>query len=187
MTTPVHIPSYLSESTFRTYEPYIARAVAAWPEETSFTTFVTPDGKKLSANTFVARFRDAITSLRRFGWETTAVDLTKLASIMGDFCLTLDPQGVVWFRHKTKQGRPPEFRSETVAMYPEKGAKAVREVWQKWTLAEVNALCQLLDTGRLVGPFVVEGQVDAGEITRLEGLHNVSFTYDPTKNQTIIL
>jgi len=188
-TPRVHIPSHLSEATFRTYEPHIALAVKQWPDETSFheSVFVAANGQKLSPNTFVARFRDAFTSLRRFHWPTTVIDLDKLAAMAGKFAVTLDSKGVVWVRNKTKQGRPPEFVAEGARLHPELGAKAVREVWHGWTPEEVEALCLLIDKQRFTGTFVLDGVVDEMLVNTLESKYNISFTPDTTKNQTIVL
>jgi hypothetical protein len=182
----INIPSYLSEHTFRTYEPHIARGVSAFPQETQFTTvdFKDPSGRPLSGNTFAARFRDSITSLKRFKWETALVDVNKLWSISGQFAIAYASDGTVWFRNKGKKGRPTHLIQEA----REKAQSLVLPVneWSSWTPNEIEAVCLLIHTGKLSGPIILAGVVSPEDSTPYEQSLNVVFTYDPVNNKTII-
>lgn len=187
---PHNHPSHLSEGMFRLYEPHLNRAVTRFtdtpgsPQETEFGREVMRDkeGRQLSGNTWVARFRDAIVSLKRFQWRTD-VDVEKLWRITGEYVLSLDPTtGSVWFRHKQRKGRPADYIEEA----RNRGLVRSQKVHKTWTVTEVDAVCALLHMKWVDGPFVLEGKVGVDVVLQQETSRDVAFTYDEDKNQTII-
>lgn len=188
---PTAILSNLSEASFRFYEPFLKKAVDAWPEETEFRgdAFRTATGYPLSPNTFAARMRDAIVSLYRYHWETT-IDTSKLWSIRGEFSIAfgLDGQSV-WFRRKGRRGRP----SQMVTEAREKGealvgdAEVVRAPWKDTTPDEVRAVCLLITGGRMSGPVVLNQLLSVDEVAFLSTNYDVAVTVDKEKGQTIII
>ncbi len=174
------IPSNLSERTFRTYEPFITQGVLAFPKETKFD----PNVIGVSGNTFAARMRDSIVSLKRFKWETM-VDCQRLWDITGQFVIAQDKDGV-WFRGKGQRGRPSNLTSEARERNPAIDADVVRTPWKDTTYEEQRALCVLLHSGRLVGPFVLTGLVPERDITDWETEYNVAFVVDTERNLTIV-
>ncbi len=61
-----NIPSRLTERSFRQYESTISQAIKAFPQVVTLY----PKG---NLNTYVARLRDAMLSLEKYGW-TTSID-----------------------------------------------------------------------------------------------------------------
>ena len=66
------LPHRFRESSFRRYEPFIARAIEAWPNAIK----ADPSLFNIAQVTFACRCRDAITSLSNNKWDTT-VDMSK--------------------------------------------------------------------------------------------------------------
>lgn len=176
-----NLPPQLSEGTFRVYEPHIDRAVRAWPTETSWSPSAMTDlaGRRLSPHTFVARFRDAVVSLKRFGWDTY-IDTAKLRSMSGAHVLAYDADGTVWFRARGRRGRP----LEQVAPAPSGASPA--PPWAHPSDDELRALCLLLSCGRLVGPFTLSTQVPAETIKALEAEFNVALVWDDAVGVTVV-
>lgn len=181
------IPSHLSEATFRIYEPHIKRAVERWPEETQYPpeAFVDLSGSRLSPHTWVARFRDAVVSVKRFKWDTN-IDTHKLWSISGQHSLSVSGDGTVWFKHRGKAGRPATYPEEARALGYTIDADVVRIPWQGWSPEEVRALCTLIDKGRLTGPFLLVGSVDPALVIELEDSMNVSLLFDEKGGKTVV-
>lgn len=189
MTTPFNPPPQLSEATFRTYEPFIHRAITAWPEETRFTReemINSSSGRPLSPNTFAARMRDSVTSLRRFGWETY-IDLAKFASIFGQFSVAFDTDGSVWFRNRGRKGRPLVFAGEAAkpSTVPEP-VEAAHLSWSEWEPDDVRALCRLLHTRKFPGTVILTGALLPNFVTELELAYNVGIFVDTATNRTVI-
>ncbi len=180
--TPSSIPSQLSQSVFRWCEPYITRAVHAWPQETVFTPAEMLDlkGNRLSPHTFIARMRDAVVSVKRFGWTPTTVDVVKLSAMAGTFVLAFTPDGSVTWRQKGQRGRP----SGAVTAVPEEDQSS--SVWNNPTDDEVRALALLLDSGRLQGPYTLGCTLSAETVMSLENEFNVAVMVDGMKRETII-
>lgn len=184
------LPHHLSESTFRFYEPYLTLAVKNFPDETSWDVgeLRRADPEiKIGPNTFVARFRDAIVSLRRFNWPTT-VNVAKLVSIAGQYTITLQAgTSIVWFKHRGHKGRPTNFITEGRA-HPTGGQAAPSSVvpWRDATLAEIEALCLLINHGRLEGPFIVHLELSPEQVAYLTSRWNVAMMWDETQQATIV-
>lgn len=177
-----NLPSQLSESTFRTYEPHISRAVRDWPKETQWhpNDMVGLNGQRLSPHTFVARFRDSLVSLKRFAW-TTYVDTPKLWSISGQYCCSYAPDGTVWFRARGRRGRPLDMVQEA----RERMEMVVPE-WEAPTQEEVRALCLLIDAKRINGPIVLRTQLPDDMITSLEGEFSVGIVWHEDRKVTVV-
>lgn len=175
------LPYQLTEESFRKYEPFIKQAVKNAPLETSFSV---PDG--LSVNTFVARVRDAIVSLKRFRWDTT-IDVEKLWTLSGKYIWSIDPGGEkIWFREKQKRGRPLEYAAEAHTRQAAQAGASISSVWTNLQVGEIDSLALLIHNQRITGPVYVEGQLPEELTSRLSSLFDVAFTFDTTKNQTII-
>jgi len=191
MSLPEHIqrslPSHLSERTFRILEPHIFRAVKRWPDETQFARadMQGEGGALLSPHTFAARFRDALTSLKRFGW-TTDIDTVKLWSITGSFVVAFANDGTVWFKARGRRGRPTELTQEARALGVSAGAYLVTEPWLNPSQEELDALCLLITPGRIVGPVILSTLVDAEACASLEATHNVAVVVHTEHQQTVI-
>ena len=177
------IPSHLSESLFRVYEPHITRGVERFPEETEYgrELFRGVDGRPVSGNTFVARFRDAVASLQRFGWSPTTVDVAKLWSIAGQFSVAIDPStGSVWFRQRVQVRRPPSFIREARANGVTPWSPGDDgTTWNAPTIFEIDALVLLIHTKRLSGPIVLApapSELTPEAVTTFEANYNVAFT-----------
>ena len=178
-------PPQLSEGTFRTFEPFIHEAIRNWPEETKWTLDVMINPKtqrQLSPVTFAARMRDSVVSYQRNAWESY-IDRTKFETIYGQFAVSYDPDGSVWFRNRARRGRPLTFTGDVgkaVAISPH-----AQQIWTGWTDEQVNAAIVLLHHGRLTGPIIFPGRI-LGDYSQWETLHNVAVFYDEKNNQTVI-
>lgn len=180
---PRSVPPHLREELFRYYEPLIARAVLAWPKETSFTI---PTDR--APTTFISNFRNALLSVRTFHWSTD-IDLNKLfrdppEGMRNAFVIQQDATGLVWLRAKGTSGR---FSIPRVApaQRPDPSSYSVVP-WRDSTQEEIHALCTLIHFARLHGPVVIDGAVGAEQIDSLTAQFNVAFVYDEEKKQTII-
>ncbi len=173
------LESRLTEEMFRRYEPLIAKAVDAFPNETSFK--VPPD---VSPQTFLARFRDARLSYLRFGWKSEAINREKLIEIQGKHTLSLDSAtGCVWFRQKQRRGRPIEFAVEATSHGT--GNKPI--TWDTYTREDLVAVCHLINAKRLSGPIVLRGKLDTELEADLMSQYDVALSYDPDSSTTILL
>lgn len=188
-----NVPHHLSESLFRYFEPNIALAVRNWPKETAFDLTMIPVADRFAASTFVARFRDAILSLKRFKWETTLIDLDKLWSMSGKFCIWIEPKtGVVWFKGKEKHQRPSHLIGEARQRAKDHAEEVLRSgpVLQKdLTANELEAFCLLLSGKRIEGPIRVLGNLHElfpEDIDVYAASLDVAFTWDPKTNSTVI-
>lgn len=182
----LHLPHDLSEATFRTYETMIAEGVRRFPEETQFKV---PPGK--APSTFVARFRSSIVSLHKFDWPSI-VDKEKLfgnsligsAGIHGQFSISRDfNDGTVWFRIKHRQGRQP---GKVVDRESAGNAGLFSNLWTEYDIEDIRAICKLISSRKVVGPFQLKGQVSELLIMELEGSNDVAVVYDDVKDITII-
>lgn len=182
----VNLPPQLSEATFRTYEPYLNRAIKAWPDETRFTREEMVNEKTqrpLSPATFAGRMRDAVVSLHRFGWETY-IDREKFVSIFGTFSVAMDADGSVWFRNRGRKGRPLTFAGEAPAETSVTPDAPV--VWSEWEADDIRALCRLLHSRKFPGTVIAKGVVPSTLIADLETSFDVGIFVDTPNNQTVI-
>jgi hypothetical protein len=183
----INPPPQLSEATFRIYEPYIAAAVRAWPNETQWRREDMMNEKSqrlLSPTTFVARMRDAIVSYKRFAWDSY-INRDKFSHVFGQFAVAYDTSdGSVWFRNRGRKGRPLVFANDARALAA--GSVLTSGVWSAWDVDQVRAAVLLIHHARLVGPVVLDGEVPADLRTSLESTFNVAIFWDAANNKTII-
>lgn len=191
-------PPHLAEPLFRLYERFIADAVRNWPGETEVpkSSMVYGNGARVSPNTFAARWRDAVASLRQYDWPSAVIDKPKFKSIVGQFVITIEvpqkvgaggtPDASVWWKARGKKGRP--FTG--VAISRKEGfavdAQVDRKPWENVSYSELLAVSVLIHNGKLTGPIIVAGQVEQSTVEELEGSHNVAFVFDEGKNITVI-
>lgn len=178
-TTGIYNEPRKSERLFRRYESLIAEGVSRFPAESKF-----PVPEDLSPAYFLARFRDAILSLSENHWETY-VDKEKLVKIRKVFVLSLSPDGkAVWFRQRQRQGRP--TTPFGVHEQPVDRLGFETTIWRDVTNPELEALCLLIHTQRLAGPYTLQQEVDQDYIDQLQTRYNVALIYDSAKNETLI-
>lgn len=182
------IPHQLSEAVFRFYEPYIREGVDRFPQEVAWDiSLLTPPNKK-APTTFVARFRDAITSLRKFSWPTD-INVAKLLQISGHYCIWWEPgTEKVWFKNRAHSGKPAHNNLKSIIPVDPIAAALQESVvpWRDATEGEIKALCVLLNSGKLTGPYEVHQIVDKDLIEVLRTLHdNISIQVDETRKVTI--
>lgn len=176
------LPHQLTEDSFRRYEPFIKTSVARFPEETE-----TPIPAGTAPTTFLARFRDAIVSLKRFQWPTD-VDCQKLWTISGQYTLSVDPSGrSVWFRIKHRAGRPTDLINEARQAIPALNAN-LETTWSVPvpTDSELTALCVLIHFNRIRGPIVLQARFPEEIRDDLEATYNVAITDDEPGRRTVI-
>jgi hypothetical protein len=177
---PQYLPHQLSEDSFRRYEPLIKRAVDRFPEETEFEK---PSG--IAPTTFLARFRDALVSLKKYNWETD-VNCTKLWEVAGQYCLSVDPSGrSVWFRVRHRAGRPTDMINEARRLNPTIDA-SLQTVWKGADEDDLLLLCQLIHRNRIKGPIILDKRFDKPDCENLEEQYNVAIVDDEIAGRTIV-
>jgi hypothetical protein len=182
------IPHQLSEPTFRFYEPYIREGVARFPTDIAWDISLLAVEDRRAPSTFVARFRDAITSLRKFGWQTD-IDTKKLLEISGKYCIWWEAgTSKVWFKVRSHTGKPAHHNLSSII--PADGARDISLAspvpWRDATEEELRALAVLLNSGRLVGPYEITGCVANDVCTRVfAGLDNSFAQLDKERNITV--
>lgn len=184
------LPHQLTEASFRLYEPFITLGVRNFPNETSWDVSDlrrTDESIKIGPNTFVARFRDAIISLRRFNWKPTTVDLEKLIRIAGTYSIALQPgTSVVWFKNRGHRGKPSALVAEARKHLAAQAASPSPVLWQDATLAEIEALCLLINNERLQGPFLVSNHLTDAEVAHFASRYNVALTWHEEQKRMVI-
>lgn len=169
------LPSRLSETSFRRYEPFIKEVVDIFPRPLQ----VAPSLMGLAPTTFAARFRDAKNSLALYQWQTD-VNLARFmqiqseieASHQGDFVVIgsaetvqqTKPSGSAW---------PPGFMKHLNTLNAsDSGARVVMH-------AEVDLIraCALVIHSRVFsGPidFVDHLSLLPDFLTELEATHDIA-------------
>jgi hypothetical protein len=184
------IAPHLREPIFRTYEPFLTEAVAKWPTETGFAV-----PRTVAPATFLANFRNAIVSLVNYNWPTT-VDRPKLLRIREarEYIVRFGNDGAVWFQspkseirkiESTTMSRLPATASLPNAAQPSAPQSLVP--WGDSTIEEISALCLLLDKQRIIGPYLITGNIGDGTASQLMLQYNVGIVYDEAKNLTTII
>lgn len=190
------VPSHLSETLFRHFEPYIALALRNWPKETCYDLDLIPVADRYSPATFVGRFRDAILSLQRFSWPTTMVDTEKLWELSAGkaFCVWWEAGTQrVWFKQRRRAGRPTHLVGEarerigadTSDAPPPRSPVLLKDLTEN----ELESFCCLLSGKRIDGPVLVEGNLAvtmAESVATYSNNMDISFIYDEKRNVTII-
>lgn len=178
MSSPT-LPSHLSESMFRRYEPLIAEGLKNFPKATKFTP-----GPEIGLTTFTARFRDAITSFRRYSWSTTLIDVDKFANVVGSFVIRSDADGgCVWFCQRQAAGRAPAGVTVDPTSVPTSNVRPTG-ILSQVTPEEIAAFCLLLNNQRIVGPILILGEVAQWiDLTK----YDVGISYDPQSDLTTLI
>lgn len=158
------IPSRLSESNFRRFEPSFALALKAFPE------VITVSLPPLSPRTVAARLRDAIISLREFKWPNN-LDTNDLSALK-----VFEIENVVYLG-----GKPPSTNKPIVATCKlQQGPNN-----NTWTHEELVAVCLLISHQRVASGLVVP-LVDPAVCQDLESRFNVSLVAQ-NNGSTLIL
>ncbi len=149
MTTPPLLPRFdLREPAFRRYEKFLIQAMnkpfVVDPKE-CFDKPITP-------TTFIARCKDALLSLRRYGWKSQ-VDLAKLAKLR----MTETINEMVWVDSNRPEERP----------------KEEKEVFLLANHSAIESLLGRLSSREVSGPVEVSGSPE--DIAWFQG---VSKNYD---------
>jgi hypothetical protein len=189
----LHLESRIREPMFRRFEPLLAEAVRNFPADTEFTR-----PKDIAISTFAARFRDSIISLSRFKWHIhgklgpnpdgsgTLIDLKKLQTMEGPPKVYMIQPSVngesLWFRQKTTAGRMPalNFNHRTAA------DNVLPTPWQDTTVEELTALCTLLHSRRLQGPFLLHCQLSDSTIMSLQSRYDIALVWDEKQGCMVV-
>lgn len=167
---------------FRRYEPLIAEAVRNWPDATKFVP-----GPEIGLTTFTARLRDAVTSLRRFGWNTEQIDTAKFTEIGASSVVKADPTNeCCWFCHRTAAGRGPSGLGVPSQFIPIEKLRP-SGILENLTPTEITALCILLSNKRIIGPVVFLGRIPTDDVNSLLDAYDVGISYDELSNTTTLL
>ena len=83
-----NLPHRFREANFRRFEEVIAKAVASFPEVIEYNPY------PLANETFAARLRDAITSLRNNQWNTSRIAMEKFIVCCDELTVSIQPTGV---------------------------------------------------------------------------------------------
>lgn len=189
------VPSHLSETLFRHFEPHIALALRNWPQETCFDLELIPIEDRYSPATFVGRFRDAILSLQRFKWDTKMIDVPKLWQLSAEkaFCIWWESgTSKVWFKQRRRAGRPTHLVGEAREFMADVGADPAPRspvLLKDLTGNELESFCLLLSNKRIDGPVMAQGNLAvtmAEDVATYSNTLDVSFIYDEKRNVTII-
>jgi hypothetical protein len=182
------IPHQLSEAVFRFYEPYIREGVDRFPGEVAWDISLLPVSDRRAPTTFVGRFRDAITSLRKFSWQTD-INVAKLLQISGHYCIWWEPGTYkVWFKNRSHSGKPVHHNLAAIIPVDERAAAMQASVvpWRDATEEEMKALCTLLNSGKLTGPYELQKPLDDESMKALRmQFDNVSVQVDIDRKVTI--
>lgn len=175
------IAPHLREAVFRAYEPLIEQAVRLWPQESAFDV-----PTKVASSTFLANFRNAIISLKRYRWSTT-IDFAKFSAIETPraFVINYDETGKLWFRAPRKSTATQVFTTPAQTTVEVENAIGVVP-WRDWTEAELEALVLLIDKQRVNGPIQLAGKVSDTLVEHYQNLFNVALVYDAARDVTIV-
>lgn len=167
---------------FRRFEHLIAEGVLNWPNATKFIP-----GPEIGLTTFTARFRDAITSFRRFRWKSTKIDTQKFDLIGTSAVIKHDGQNeCVWYCKREAAGRAPAGMSVDSGLIPESNASPAG-ILSDLTLSELQAFCLLLSNKRLIGPIIFIGNLSLEQVEQLSASFDIGVSYDAISNTTTLL
>lgn len=173
-------PSHLSEATFRKYEHSLTKAIAEFPRDCPFD----PSLYGVAPTTFAARMRDSILSVLQYNWPTT-INVEKLRTIAGQYIISHERDGTVWFRQKERRGRPLTLTGK-VQLPPQGTDTTPPPDWSGADLSQLIALCTLLHHERVTGPFRMDFCPDPADIADLMERYNVAIFRDSLLNKTIV-
>jgi hypothetical protein len=199
-----YIHPRFSLSQVERFAPFIALAVAKWPEETRFEGI-----QGMSPYTFSARLRDAIKSYRMYKWPTLGIDEAKFNQIDGTFQIRdPDASGHVYWAHKSTKGRNPSGavgcetimrpkqdlpKSQRVAhvtpnQLPTRGPLSVGPLPLDFCDTNGWAIVTKLVNDGFVPVVQIVGELDeAVQSYLMDNFPNVGVAYDPDVNRTVIM
>lgn len=158
----------LRESTFRIYEPYIARAIAQWPEPVAINP------APLRATTFAARLRDAILRLHIY-ITTTEIDLAVFDAVYDKLTVVHIDQ-TVSIGPRTPKGRKPGAVVTTAAT-----AAGIHWEDRDYTDDDVRAIVRLLGAKLISGPVHLK-PLDTPFVNELESSFDCAVQTLPNKS-----
>lgn len=159
-------------------EHAITNAEKTPPQESQFGI-----PKDMSPNTFARCLRDARQAVEQFGYDPALQH--RYAALGPKFVFSLSPDGQsVWFRERGAPGRKPQgvaaMRTRSAPRVPEVVTPLPDE-------SELRAICLLINSGRINGPFEFTGQVRQEFADEMETAYNLAFHYDSETNITRLL
>lgn len=195
------LPHHLSEVTFRKYEQLIAEGVSNFPLP---TTFSAPASGKPNLTTFCARFRDSLTSLRRYKWSSSKINLQRFEEIGDAIVVRLVPEtnSVLFTSRRAYNPAAPVQATVTSpdhhvvrkqSAQPQGYADAIpaaqlnSAMLLEVTPHELEAFCLLLSNRRMVGPVQFIGRVEANELSRLMTSYDVGISFHEPSNTTTLI
>lgn len=165
------LPYRLRESTFRIYEPLIAKAIRDAP------TPVMVNPAPLRCTTYAARLRDAISAFKRFQWPSS-FSLFELTTASLN---VRHNEATVYLGPKGARKVPNEFRF----INPDRVAGLPIDV--ELDNVSLVAFCHLLSQRLLAGPIILRTQVLSQEvINSLEERFDIAIEIS-TDNSTVII
>lgn len=168
----------LKPEAFERYREHIKLALDRWPQETSFEV---PNG--MSPNTFEHRLRDAVQALIVFQYDPELY--TRMVAVRAEIVVSQSQDGKsVWFRAKQSAGKPVSLTLGHTISRPQQTTVAVKP---QPSADELSALCLLLSSGQLEGPYQCRGRFAEQLIVELEEKYNVAFAYDEQSDTTTVL
>lgn len=169
----------LTRDAFERYEHILRQMVANLPNETSFDR---PPG--MSINTFCARLRDARQALLLYGYDPKLQALH--APLEHTHVIAMDPSGErVWFRERGQVGR--REKADSTVQSVKRALAFTHEVTDMPSASELDAMCLLLKSGRVNGPFIFRGRMEPSIHEHLEIAFDVGISYDDKTDLTTLL
>lgn len=173
------LPFRSRESTFRLYEPFIARAIKSFPEPVAINP------APLRATTFAARLRDAIWSFHHYQWPSDIIDREIFEAMYNQRAIVVvQTDTTVAIGPKAKRGghAPGAVVSNATLAAASAG---IRFEPKRWNADDVRAVCRLLSSRLLAGPVIIYPPLDQVLSDGLEATFDIALTTDSDK--TIIV
>jgi hypothetical protein len=178
--TDDQLPFRLKQSTFRAYEPLIARAIE------SQGTHLTINPAPLRPTTYAARLRDAILSYDKFRWPASFDSLSfDDARRMGMLTVSHGDQSVV-LGPKLRTGKAPGGASNALVNPNHKYIGGI-PVDSAISEACIHAFCLLLSQKLISGPVILRAQaLDETFLSTLESAYDIAITHNDHGHAIII-
>lgn len=162
------LPFRLRESTFRVYEPIIARAIREYPN----TLVLNPS--PLRPTTASARLRDAMLALHKFRYATT-IDMSLFDHLYTSKRLIVSHSDTSIIIGPRRGGH----RSSGMETRINSAVKAINFAPDTWNEDDVRAICRLLSRKLIFGPVRIEPPLTPDLCTSLESTMDLSITSNP--------
>lgn len=147
---PSQLPSRLKESSFKNYENHIALAVHDFPAVVVFESI------QGSVATFVARFRDAMSSLHTYNWATITIDMDKFRACYLDLAVShYETKAITGSRTRIREYK--SKGSEGWQSNPVREGVVEPVELPNLSREEIKFLCRLASQRLLSCPIVVSG------------------------------